>query len=73
MSFSTEKGARNFAYAAVADVPSGSYIQMVQPTEPSAFVLSEKGQKCQKQVWEEMKAVWIKQDAGVRHILNQQG
>lgn len=70
IAWTSEKGARNFAYAAVAEnVPSGGYIQMAAPAEPSDYVKSEKGQKVQKKLWEELKAVWVELAPEVKSIL----
>lgn len=69
IAWSTEFGARNYLYAGVADVSSGSYISECEETPPSSYVLSAKGEQVQRQVFGELSAIWRKIDPKVEAIL----
>lgn len=69
IAWNTSTGARNFVYAGTADTQPGAYISDCKETPPSQFVLSEKGQKVQKKVWEELRDIWIKVDPKTETIL----
>lgn len=68
-SWPTEKGARNFAYAAICDDPSGSYISECQAKPVSEFVRSEKGKQVQQKVWNELKEIWVEVEPKVHEVL----
>lgn len=59
MAWSTEKGARNYLYAATQDTQPGAYVSYAREYEPSAFVQSEKGHQVQKKLFGELRDFWI--------------
>lgn len=69
IAWSTEKGARNYLYAATQDTEPGAYISQCQVTPISDFAQSEKGQMLQKKLFEELKSVWTHQAPQVAKLL----
>lgn len=59
IAWSAERGTRNYLYAATQDTEPGAYISRCKVIQPSKYVLSEKGQKVQKKLFEELKAFWV--------------
>lgn len=71
LAWTTEKGARNFVYAALADdFESGSFLFGARPRDPStANVTSEHGQALQKRAWGELTDEWRRLDSRTDAIL----
>ena len=58
----TEYGARNFVFAALADqTKQGEYVSDCSFTEPSDYVISQKGRTIQKTVWRELQEILQKE------------
>lgn len=69
IAWSTEKGARNYLYAATQDTKPGAYISYATEYEPSAFVQSEKGHQVQKKLFGELKDFWVSTAPQVGQVL----
>jgi hypothetical protein len=69
LSWSTEKGARNFLYATVKDTTPGAFVSHCQESAPSTFVCSAKGRETQEKYWKESVAIWRKVCPEVKEVL----
>lgn len=69
IAWSTEKGARNYLYAATQITEPGAYISYATEYPPSEFVRSEKGQQVEKKLFGELKDFWIGQAPQVAQVL----
>lgn len=71
LAWSTEKGARNIVYAAIAeDYESGAFLFAGKPRAYStANVTSEHGQVLQKRAWAELKREWQRLDSRTAAIV----
>jgi len=69
ISWTSEKGARTFAYAAITKDPSGSYLSECKANPISDFAKSDKGVKVQKQIWGELKSIWTDIEPKVKQVL----
>lgn len=64
LSWSAEKGARNFLYATTQNTSPGSYISACAEVPVSTFVASELGRQTQVKYWKECRGVWKAAGAG---------
>jgi retinol dehydrogenase-12 len=69
LSWSSEKGARNFLYATVKDTTPGSFISHCEEKPVSTFVASPKGRETQAKYWSEAVAIWRKIAPEVDEVL----
>ncbi|KAI8587757.1 hypothetical protein BDZ88DRAFT_499670 [Geranomyces variabilis] len=66
----TEEGAKNIAWASVADLKEkGAYIDKLAVAEPSPFSLSPEGLDLEDKLWKEMVDLWIKTEPSVKGVL----
>lgn len=68
---STEYGARNFVFAALADQTNqGEYVTDCSFAEPSDYVISPKGKQTQKTVWSELQEILRKEAPDTAQIFS---
>ncbi|KAL7413989.1 hypothetical protein BDY24DRAFT_414689 [Mrakia frigida] len=56
-----EVGARNIVYGCLTQTSQVAYIASCKEEEPGDFVISSKGRKMGAMIWEERKAIWMKE------------